>query len=68
VWELLLEPAEVSEAGAHEARPPRAPVELAVEGVFVRFTVDEPGEYRLFAYALDGRGKVGTGTFPFKVE
>jgi len=67
VWELLVEPTVLSKAGEPEARPPQAAAALEIDGATARGRVTEPGEYRLFAYALDGRGKVGTGNIPFKV-
>jgi hypothetical protein len=68
VWELLLEPTVVGQGGAHEARPPRAATELHAAGAKASFAAPPPGEYRLFFYALDDHGKVGTANFPFKVE
>lgn len=68
VWELLHEPEGYGKHGQAEARPPRAKVELKVEGATASGVITEPGEYRLFAYALDGKGKVGTANMPLKVE
>ena len=68
VWELMLEPAVESVDGAHEARPPTAPDAVTHDGATAQLSVAKPGEYRLFAYCLDGKGKVGTASFPFKVE
>jgi len=31
------------------------------------FTAPEPGEYRLFVYASDGKGHAGTANIPFLV-
>jgi hypothetical protein len=67
VWELLHEPSEVGQGGAHEPRPPRAATELHAEGPEISFEAPPPGEYRLFFYALDEHHKVGTANFPFKV-
>lgn len=71
VWELLEEPKVLSKAGEPEARPPRVEIPLEVSpdsgGSKVRAKTPGLGEYRLFAYALDGRGKVGTANIPFKV-
>lgn len=68
VWELLEEPAVISKAGAPEARPPQANTTLETDGPRARGKAPGPGQYRLFAYALDGRGKVGTANIPFKVD
>lgn len=71
IWELLEEPKVLSKAGEPEARPPRVEIALEVSpdsgGSKVRAKTPGIGEYRLFAYALDGRGKVGTANIPFKV-
>lgn len=68
VWELLTEPAELSKHGAPEPRPPRAGVELMTDGATASFVVPQPGEYRIFVYALDGKGKVGTANVAFRVD
>jgi hypothetical protein len=68
IWELLQEPTELGQGGSHEDRPARAASQLEPRGAEVTFVAPAPGEYRLFFYALDTRGKAGTANFPFKVE
>ncbi len=67
VWELMEEPKILSKAGEPEARPPRVGVPLEIDNGHVRARAPAAGEYRLFVYALDGRGKVGTANIPFKI-
>ncbi|WP_163932855.1 glycoside hydrolase family 2 TIM barrel-domain containing protein [Paraferrimonas sp. SM1919] len=83
LWELLDEVVEKSDGGAFEQRPnnmPLAPTSIKVasinhplwgqvQQINMQFTAPATaGEYRLFSYASDGKGKVGNANFPFKVN
>ncbi len=69
-WELLGEVAERSQGGAHENEPAKISFETIsdLNGELRFVTPKEKGEYRLFSYVFDGKGKVGTANVPFYVE
>ncbi|MCB0760037.1 MAG: hypothetical protein KDC12_00850 [Flavobacteriales bacterium] len=69
-WQVIPESTDKKTGGDAERAP------KPVKGVFSRdsklkdsvsFVVQEPGQYRLFLFASDGKGKVATGNIPFKV-
>ena len=70
-WQVIPESTDKKTGGDKERVP------KPLNGIFskadfreskVDFTVLKPGEYRLFLFAHDGKGKVATGNIPFKVE
>jgi hypothetical protein len=68
-WEILQEPTQLGTGGSAESRPPR--VGAVQKGTTPTLTVAAPGtagEYRLFVYALDGKGHAGTANVPFRVN
>jgi hypothetical protein len=69
IWETLEEATELGEGGSKEPRPATvgAPVSGAAASLSL-LTPPRPGEYRLYAYALDGRGHVGVANLPFRVQ
>lgn len=69
-WVMLREVKERSQGGAHESEPDDIQLEVLSEkdGELTFITPSETGEYRLFAYALDGRNKAGTANIPFFVK
>jgi hypothetical protein len=69
-WDLMKEVEHRSQGGAHEDEPGKIPVEsLSDSNGELRFvSPKEKGEYRLFSYVFDGKGKVGTANVPFYVE
>lgn len=69
-WVMLREVKERSQGGAHEAEPDGIQLEVLSEkdGELTFITPSETGEYRLFAYVLDGRNKAGTANIPFFVK
>ena len=73
-WELRREVGERSDGGKFEAGAPvvgLGPVASVSRGDEHALTFpapDEPGEYRLFAYARDGHGGVATANVPFLVD
>lgn len=77
-WQLLAEVAERSQGGALELKPEALDFHLKRERLTSAsknekiLTADfdvpsESGEYRLFVYIDDGKGKVGNANFPFYV-
>jgi hypothetical protein len=68
-WEMLEEPAPTA-PGATQARPPTVGSRVAGAATPTLTTTAPPtgGQYRLFAYALDGKGHVGTANVPFLVQ
>jgi hypothetical protein len=68
VWEILVEPNAYGEGGSFEGRPSRVELAFQKGEASVEFSAPAAGEYRLFVYALDGQGHVGTANFPFKVQ
>ncbi|QDP00821.1 glycoside hydrolase family 2 TIM barrel-domain containing protein [Thalassotalea sp. PS06] len=73
-WRLLTEVTERSDGGAFEQEPQAVKLSTietmkTKDGVRLSFKAPEhAGEYRLFIYSYDGKGKVGNANFPFKVE
>jgi len=69
-WELQGEVAVRSEGGAHENEPGEIAIEIQsnINGVLRFKSPKEKGEYRLFSYVFDGKGKVGTANVPVYVE
>ena len=69
-WQVIPESTDKRSGGDKERAP------KPIKGVFsksdleknnVSFTVNTPGEYRLFLFAKDGNGNVATGNIPFKI-
>jgi hypothetical protein len=68
-WETLAEATELGEGGAKEPRPLTVGAPVRGDSPSVSFVAPaKRGEYRLYAYALDGHGHVATGNVPFRVE
>ena len=69
-WVLMKESEARVEGGAFEPEPETLELEIlsSSEGKLKFMTPDEPGEYRLFSYVYDGKGKVGNANFPFLVK
>lgn len=67
-WEVLEEPSALGSGGSFEPRPPAVTGVIKGAGATVLVTAPKVGEYRLFVYALDGRGSVGTANVPFRVQ
>ena len=73
-WILTGEVGQKSQGGFFEARPDELPLVIHSQSeqagqVTLRFKAPEKaGEYRIFAYVYDGKGKVGNANFPFLVE
>jgi hypothetical protein len=68
-WEILQEPTQLGTGGSAETRPPR--VGAVQKGTTPSLSVTAPataGQYRLFVYALDGKGHAGTANLPFLVN
>ncbi|MEM6270565.1 MAG: glycoside hydrolase family 2 TIM barrel-domain containing protein [Bacteroidota bacterium] len=69
-WQVIPESTDKRTGGDAEKAP------KPLRGIFpkstqndneVTFTAPDPGEYRLFLFVHDGKGKVATGNIPFKV-
>lgn len=67
VFEVMLEATQLGDGGSHEGRPGHVDGAVAATGSVATVKVAKPGNYRLFAYALDGRGRVATANLPFQV-
>ena len=73
-WQLMREVVTRSQGGHTELEPASVPLEINpiaygkgyISTDFI--TLNEPGEYRLFAYVTDNQGGVATANFPFLVE
>ena len=70
VYEVLPEATQLGSGGSGEGRP--KPVAGAVQASdkpgLATLTVPPAGKYRLYVYALDGKGKVATANIPFLVK
>lgn len=69
-WVLMSEVIERSDGGAYEKEPDELPLNLLDEnpGQLVFTAPETPGEYRIFSYTYDDKGKVGNANFPFYVK
>lgn len=69
-WVLMEEVGERSEGGAYEKKPEELSLDILEEkaGQLVFTAPEKPGEYRVFSYTYDGKGKVGNANFPFYVK
>lgn len=69
-WTLLEEVQTRSHGGAFEKQPDKVEIEvISCDGNQLSFKAPaKNGEYRLFAYVYDGKGKVGNANFPFYVK
>ncbi len=69
-WTVMNEVGEKSEGGAHEATPEEIEFKI-IESSVDKITFVAPsknGDFRLFAYVYDGKGKVGDANVPFFVK
>lgn len=69
-WTIMKEVSQRSAGGAFEEEPPLIDFEILESlGAQMQFAVPQaPGDYRLFAYVYDGKGKVGNANIPFYVK
>ena len=69
-WVIMKEVVERSQGGAREIEPDEVTCEVVAQenGDFWFVSPTEPGEYRLFSYVYDGKGKVGNANIPFYVK
>lgn len=68
VWEILKEATVTASGGAYEPRPERVgEVQTTIVNI-VKMSINTPGEYRLYVYALDRTGFVSTANAPFRVQ
>lgn len=69
-WVLLQEVEERSQGGAFEQQPDAVPMEIISQesGTLIFRAPQKPGDYRMFSYTYDGKGKVGNANFPFFVK
>ncbi len=69
-WELLPESTDLKSGGDREIRPTAIPgrVPAGADGQTTLKAPGQPGAYRLFVYAEDGKGNVATANIPFYVK
>jgi len=69
-WVLQREVKVRGEGGSFEAEPESITIEVIsdINGELKFKTPIAEGEYRLFCYVFDGKGKAGTANFPFYVK
>jgi len=73
-WTMLSEVVERSDGGAFEKEPGNVDFAINAEasdcakGVLSFVTPEKEGDYRLFAYVYDGKGKVGYANAPFFIK
>jgi hemoglobin-like flavoprotein len=70
-WDVRIDAADDPRVGGdwEPDQPPIPGAVLALEGAKARIRLPEkPGNYRVFAYARDGRGSAGTANLPVRVE
>jgi hypothetical protein len=69
-WEVLRESTDLKDGGDREERPESLNIEITINknGVLKFKAPENPGNYRLFAYASDGNNHAATANIPFKVN
>ncbi len=69
-WVMLKEVDERSDGGAFEKEPEKVDFKIVKnENGMLEFVAPEKtGDYRIFSYAYDGKGKVGNANIPFFVK
>ena len=69
-WVILKEVAVRSQGGALEKEPDAIEFEIIKDknGLLEFTTPSQEGDYRLFSYVYDGKGKVGNANIPFYVK
>jgi hypothetical protein len=68
VWEILKEATILGFGGSFEPRPERVGEVHTTSTNIFETSVQNPGNYRLFVYVLDGTGFVGTANIPFQIR
>ncbi len=69
-WEIMRESTDLKTGGDAESKPERVPglIVDAMKSEIELTAPEEPGAYRLFMYAYDGRGHAAHANIPFLVE
>ena len=67
-WEVMAEATQLGTGGSPEPRPEAFPEAVRASGSSVAVTLERPGNYRLFGYVFDGKGRVATANLPFQVR
>lgn len=69
-WELLKEVEVKSQGGSFELKPDSIPLQIEEKTLHnISFKCPkEEGQYRLFVYVFDKKGKVGTANIPFLID
>ena len=69
-WTVMNEVKQKSDGGAFEKPPEELKFKIEKQAIdsITFVTPTEPGDYRLFAYVYDGKGKVGDANIPFFVK
>jgi hypothetical protein len=68
-WLLMRESRATSSGGDYEEKPEEIIVGIENQNEDrVRFTLDEPGNYRLYCYLYDGQNHVSTANIPFQIR
>jgi hypothetical protein len=69
-WIIMEEVEKRSHGGAYEIEPDEVAVHIQSQNnnQFIFRTPAKKGDYRLFAYMYNGKGKVGNANFPFRIE
>jgi hypothetical protein len=70
VWEVLPEATKLGQGGSFEPRPegPAGAIAKTDPAGSATVKVATPGNYRVFGYVLDGKGKAATVNIPFQVK
>ena len=68
VWEVLKEATITATGGAYEPRPERVGQVVTTKKPSFSLTIDEPGAYRVYLYALDGTGYASATNLPILIK
>lgn len=68
VWEVLREATVTATGGAYEPRPDRVGEICTTDRPELDLTISEPGNYRVYIYALDGTGYASSTNLPIRIR
>ena len=68
IWEVLREATVLGFGGSYEPRPERYGEVITTNEPVAEITINEEGNFRVYAYVADGTGFVSTVNSPVQVQ
>ena len=68
IWEVLREATVLGFGGSYEPRPERYGEVITTNEPVAEITINEEGNFRVYAYVADGTGFVSTVNSPIQVQ